>query len=106
MLPCDLDSSIGSKPSEKALFRKAQALYRLQRFRDCCNVYKVLCKEYPENTTAKGGFTRAIRRLAEQKSGKYNFNQLQLGAAKFRPSHLDHATFIGPVFVRPTESQG
>lgn len=96
----------GYKPSEKAFFRKSQALYHLQKFRESCEVHKVLGKEYPGSTAAKNEFNRAIARLVEQESGKYRFKQLQLEATKRRPPLLDHATYIGPVSVRPTESRG
>lgn len=36
----------------------------------------------------------------------YNFKQLQADANTLRPPHLDHATYIGPVEVRKTESKG
>ncbi|KAK2789309.1 hypothetical protein FQN53_002151 [Emmonsiellopsis sp. PD_33] len=98
--------SPGDKPSEKALFREAQALYHLHRFRESCNVHKVLSQEYPENTLAKSEFKRAIARLAEQEEGKYQFSQMQREAKKRHPPHLDHATYIGPVCVKPTESRG
>jgi tetratricopeptide (TPR) repeat protein len=42
-------ASTGFKPSEKALFRKAQALYYLQRFREACDAHQVLAKEFPNN---------------------------------------------------------
>ncbi|KAK2790237.1 hypothetical protein FQN52_005734 [Onygenales sp. PD_12] len=98
--------SPGDKPSEKALFREIQALYHLQRFREACNVHKVLSQEYPENTLAKSEFTRAIARLAEQEEGRYQFSQMQREAKECFPPHLDHATYIGPVCVKPTESHG
>lgn len=100
MEPSDL------KASEKTLFRKAQALYHLQRFREACDVYAELRKEYPENTTAKKEFNRALERLAEQENGKYQFKRLQLEAKTSCPPHLDHATYIGPVAVRSTETHG
>lgn len=49
---------------------------------------------------------RAQSRSVEQKSGVYNFKQLQENANKLRPPHLDHATYIGPVEIRQTESKG
>lgn len=104
---CDLEVvSSGPNPPEKALFRKSQALYHLQRFRESCDILKVLCTEYPENTAAKSEFGRAIARHAEEKNGNYQFKRLQLEAAKNRPPHLDCATYIGPVCVKSTESRG
>jgi tetratricopeptide (TPR) repeat protein len=70
-----------STPTEKALFRKAQALYRLQRFRECCDVLKNLCLEYPDNKAAKSDLARAIHRLAEHTHGRYDFRKMYTEAA-------------------------
>ncbi len=94
------------KPAEKWLFRKAQALYNLQRYRECCEVLKVLCEEYPKNVTAKGELTRAINRIEEQESGSYQFKQLYMETKKLRPPHLDHSTYVGPLSVRTSGSRG
>ena len=91
---------------QKARFRKAEALYCLQRYRDCCEALKELCLEYPDNTAAKSLFTRAISRLAEHTNGKYLFKRLHSGAAELRPPHLDHATYMGPVSIQASRSRG
>ncbi|KAJ5610508.1 TPR domain protein [Penicillium lagena] len=100
---CDIPDP---KMSEKALFCKAQALCRLRRYRECCDVFRIICQKYPGNSAASKEFTRAIKRLAEQANGRYPFKQLQLEAAKLRPPHLDRATYIGPVSVRSTNAHG
>ncbi|KAI2900058.1 hypothetical protein CBS63078_7047 [Aspergillus niger] len=87
---------------EKALFRKAQALYYLQRYQQSCDVYVDLCKAYPNNATAKSEFARATARLFEQRTGEYPFKQMQQEATKLKPPHFDLATYIGPVAVRPS----
>lgn len=92
--------------SEKVLFRKAQALYHRQRFRECCDVYTELFKQYPGLQSAKSEFNRAISRLKEQQRSDYQFKLLQREAAKKRPPCLDHATYVGPVSVGSTESHG
>ncbi|OJJ42379.1 hypothetical protein ASPZODRAFT_125576 [Penicilliopsis zonata CBS 506.65] len=92
--------------SEKALFRQSQALYHLQRFRESCDVHRILAQEYPGNTAARAEFSRAIARLAEQNTGQYPFKQLLKEAARRRPPRLDRATFLGPVAVQATESCG
>ncbi|KAL4808512.1 hypothetical protein BDV18DRAFT_158598 [Aspergillus unguis] len=94
------------KASEKALFRKSQALYHLQRFQESCDVHRVLANEYPDNEAAKAEFKRAQARLAEQQTGNYQFKRMQLEAKKLPTPSLDHATYIGPVAVRCTESRG
>lgn len=92
--------------SEKALFRKSQALYYLRRFQESCEVHTLLNKEYASNAAARKEFDRATARLAEAQSGKYPFKRLQREAMKIRPPHLDRATYVGPVSVRSTESRG
>lgn len=49
---------------------------------------------------------RAQIRSQEQKTGLYDFKQLQAKAKKLRPPHLDHASYLGPVEIRQTESRG
>ncbi|KAJ5781090.1 TPR domain protein [Penicillium paradoxum] len=92
----------GSEPSEKLL----SALYSLQRFREACDVHILLSKAYPPRQTSKEEFDRALARLAEQNKGKYQFKKLHDEARRNRPINLDHATYIGPVTVKPTESCG
>ncbi|KAL1856241.1 hypothetical protein Plec18170_004110 [Paecilomyces lecythidis] len=90
---------------DKALFCKSQALYNLRRYEECCEVLKHLCLQYPDNKEAKVEFSRAIQRLAEQKTGKYKFRELYNDADRLRPQ-LDHATYSGLVEVRPSGSRG
>lgn len=90
---------------EKALFCKSQALYNLRRYEECCEVLKHLCLQYPDNREAKVEFSRAIQRLAEQKTGKHKFRELYDEADRLRPQ-LDHATYSGLVEVRPSGSRG
>lgn len=68
----DIDSATATetaKSPEKALFRKAEALYGLGRYRECCEALKKLRLQYPDNTAAKTRLTRAIGRLAEHTTG-------------------------------------
>ncbi|KIX98864.1 uncharacterized protein Z520_05325 [Fonsecaea multimorphosa CBS 102226] len=103
----DLESeSPPPKPTEKALYNKALALYNLQRYRECSEVLKTLRLAYPNNVAAKDRFTRTIQRLAEQESGRYKFKDLRTEAAKLRPPHLDHATYTGPVCIRTSGDRG
>lgn len=98
--------NFGFNPAEKALFRAAEALYNIRQFSECCQVLEQLCTNFPHNSEALAFLERAQSRVVEQNSGVYNFSQLQENANKLRPPHLDHATYIGPVEVRQTESKG
>ncbi|CAG7940591.1 unnamed protein product [Penicillium nalgiovense] len=102
----NLDAVPAGPKSDKALRGKAQTLYRLKRFRESCDLFAKLCKKNPEDLSAGNDFREAIARLAEQKKGGYNFNKMQEKASKTHPPLLDHATWIGPVTVRQTKSQG
>jgi hypothetical protein len=103
----DLEPMVSNpKPVEKALYRKAQALYYLQKFEECCKALTTLHSEYPENVQAKKELLRATERYQEQRTGIYRFKQLYAEAAKLRPPHLDHATYIGPVTIRESGVRG
>ncbi|TVY35156.1 Histone-lysine N-methyltransferase [Lachnellula subtilissima] len=94
------------EPVEKALYRKAQALYNLQKFEECCEVLTTLRSEYPKNVEANKELLRATKRVEEQKSGIYRFKQFYVETAKLRLPHLDHATHTGSVAVRGAGFQG
>jgi hypothetical protein len=98
--------SFNPKPLEKALFRAAQALYYLERYTECCEVLELLRTNFPRNSQALVFLDQARSRFFEQKTGVYNFKQLQAKAKKLRPPHLDHATYIGPVEIKQTKSKG
>ncbi|CAG8907154.1 unnamed protein product [Penicillium egyptiacum] len=95
-----------SELSEKALFRKAQALYQLRRFKESCETHAILAENYPDNTVAAHEYGRASARLVEQDSGKYEFRKMILEANMRRPPRLDRGTYIGPVTVKQTQSHG
>jgi hypothetical protein len=98
--------NFGSKPTEKALFRAAEALYFLGRFNQCCEVLELLQTKFPNNKQALAVLDRARNRCLEQSTGRYNFKLLQAEAKKLQPPHLDHATYIGPVEIRNTDKKG
>ncbi|KAJ5291346.1 hypothetical protein N7478_000597 [Penicillium angulare] len=66
----------GPDQCEKALFRKAQALYELQRFSESCEIYKLLSEKYPGSPFAQEEFARASARRAEQNTGNYVFKKM------------------------------
>ncbi|KAF1350508.1 hypothetical protein EJ07DRAFT_159641 [Lizonia empirigonia] len=96
----------GAEPTEKALFRAAEALYFLQRFEDCSRVLRTLCAHFPNNKQASVVSDRAQLRCSEASSGEYDFKLLQQEAKKFQPPQLDHATYIGPVQVKIAPGKG
>ena len=95
-----------SELSEKGLFRKAQALYQLRRFKKSCETHAIFAKKYPDNTMAAHEYARASARLVEQESGRYEFRKMTFEAKKRQPPRLDRGTYIGPVTVKQTESHG
>ncbi|MCJ1464635.1 hypothetical protein MMC07_003248 [Pseudocyphellaria aurata] len=95
-----------SDHNQKALFRAADSLYNLDRFSECCQVLELLLTNFPHNSEASMALDRAQSRSLEQTAGVYKFKQLQAKAKKLHPPNLDHATYIGPVEIRQTESKG
>ena len=96
----------GPNPSEKALFRAAEALYFLKHFRKCCEILQLLCTSFPNNKQASVVLDRARKRCSETNTGDYNFKQLQAEAKNLRPPQLDHATYTGSVEIRTTKDKG
>jgi hypothetical protein len=96
----------GKEPSEKALFRAAEALYHLARFEECRRVLEALCKKFPDNEQAVAVLQRARDRCTESNSGTFDFKLLQAKAKKHRPPHMDHATYMGPAEVKETKAKG
>jgi hypothetical protein len=94
------------KPVEKALYRKAQALYHLQKFEQCCGVLRTLHSEYPDNLEAKKELLRATKQFQEQKSGTYRFKQFYVEITKLPAPHLDYATYTGSVAIRGADVRG
>ncbi|KAB8302482.1 hypothetical protein EYC80_005886 [Monilinia laxa] len=70
---------------EKALYRAGQALYELGRFSECYNIF--------ENSL-------------QEESGVYDFELIYKELSTTRPPHLDHATFVGSVVVKPSPGRG
>lgn len=97
--------SISDVP-QKALYRAGQALYELGRFSESHNTFESLCKKYPNNSIAAVELGRTRCRLAEQESGIYDFELIYKELSKTRPPHLDHATFVGSVAVKPSPGRG
>lgn len=81
-------------------------LYSSNQFRECSNVLKDVCREFPGNRVAKTELARSTSRLLEQSRGFYNFRLMHQEAAELRPPCLDHTNYIGPVEVRQTKSMG
>lgn len=96
----------GPQPSEKALFRAAEALYGLRRFEETRQVLETLTDSFPGNSRARDVLEHARNRCLEQSSGQYNFKGLQAAVRKCRPPQLDHATYIGPLEVREVANKG
>jgi tetratricopeptide (TPR) repeat protein len=110
---CSYDEALGDvrliidrdHPPEKALYRASQALYHLCRFQDCLQTLENLLREYPENEAAIRQKTRVQQRLVEEKTGQYNFQNMNT-ATQADPLSLDYATYVGPVKVKESGGRG
>ncbi|KZM21802.1 uncharacterized protein EKO05_0001775 [Ascochyta rabiei] len=98
--------NFGPNPSEKALFRAAEALYFLRRFDESSHVLDTIRSTFPHNKQASTVSIRAQCRRSEADTGVYDFKLLQKEARKLQPPHLDHATYVGPVKVQKVPGKG
>lgn len=98
--------SIVSRPCATSLLRRAEALYGLERYRESAEVHKAIFRNFPGEATAKSKLVAAIRRVTEQERGQYRFREMQREAQTLNPPHLNHATYIGPVAIKPAGSRG
>lgn len=106
VLPDTAWPNFGPNPSEKALFRAAEALYYLRRFSEATAVLGILHCHFPSNARAVDILKRAKTRCGEEKIGEYDLKFMQREAKKLRPPQLDHATYIGPIEFRETKDKG
>lgn len=89
-----LDRSPGK---EKALFRKAEALYQLRRFKETKEVLGYMISLYPCNKIASHRMERVSHRLQEE-AGIYDFAGML--KENMQPVKSDRASYIGSVEVR------
>lgn len=82
---------------EKALFRKAEALYYLRRFKEAREILDRLTDLFPSNPTARQRLERVQQRLQEQ-AGIYDFSEMLTEPLK--STGLNRATFRGCFEVR------
>ncbi|KAI0133493.1 TPR domain protein [Xylariales sp. AK1849] len=91
-------SSRNGKPSEKALFREAKALYGLGTFSLCLEKLEFLVRSFPENQEAWSEIKRVKERILEKKTGAYRFSEMYK-QAKATPPNIDCATYDGSVTI-------
>jgi tetratricopeptide (TPR) repeat protein len=103
----DLEKATGCPEiSEHLLRRKAQVLYHLQQYQECCEAYNELLNNHPGRQSDNDRLNDAIARLAEQQHGSYNFKKMQDNAIHSRTLLLDHATYQGPVVLGESKMHG
>lgn len=90
--------------SEKALWRTFEALYSLRRYSEAKNSAQVLCEMYPGSPLHETALSKVTSRVQEQTTGVFPFSQFYEDAANLRP--VDHATYVGPVAIRPSSLGG
>ncbi|KAJ4141746.1 hypothetical protein NW768_000963 [Fusarium equiseti] len=94
-------------PTEKAMFRYATALYKLNRFEDCEAMLIDLLDKFPDSKTAETTLLSVKTRLTEQRTGKYNFKKMYEAAKATKGAPLiDCATYSKPVEVRDSPGRG
>lgn len=92
-------------PSEKALFRKASALYEIRKFDECLATLYELSVSFPSAKTATPMLARVKTRLREQNTGVYDFKSMRK-QARSTPPLIDVATHSAPVEIRSSPQRG
>lgn len=88
--------------NEKALFRKAEALYQLRRFKEAKEVLGHMISLYPRNEIATHRMERVARRLQEE-AGIYDFAGML--KENIQPMKSDRASYIGSVEIRACKAK-
>lgn len=94
------------QPDGTSLFYKARALYGLEKYRDCCDIYKKIIQRFPAMVPVNDKLSEVIRRVAELERGQYKFLEMQINTLRIRPPLLEHATYTSSLCIRTTESRG
>ncbi|KAK6531883.1 hypothetical protein TWF694_003048 [Orbilia ellipsospora] len=104
----DADAALLISPnSEKALFRKAKALYELRRFAKCGNTLKQLTKTYPSNAEAIKDLERVRQRVSEETFGQFDSKKLVKMARSDKPGmEYDFADYTAPVYTKTSDING
>lgn len=92
-------------PPEKALFRKASALYETRKFDECLAILHELSASFPSTETATSMLARVKTRLREQNIGAYDFKSMRK-QARSTPPLIDVATHSAPVEIRSSPQRG
>jgi hypothetical protein len=88
------------------LFRAAEALYYLGRFKESLALLEVLRARLPVDKDVTNAFGRALKCFTEEQSGQCDFKLLQKEAKRLQTPQLDHATYIGSIEIKQTTAKG
>lgn len=106
LLDADHDNKAkDAEPNEKALFRKASALYELRKFDACLEVLQSLEATFPLSGAAKPMLDRVKQRLREEEIGEYDFLHMYK-QARATPPFIDCASYSVPVEIRSSPGRG
>ena len=95
----------GNPSLEKALFRKARALFELDKYEQSSEVFHTLSTHYPNNKAARPHIELCAARIEEPKHGNYSWRRMYKQATKTDPT-VDCATYSDPVTIKPSPVKG
>ena len=78
------------------------AAYGMREWEKAANYFKQVLEEFPNNATAVEQLKRAIDRMTEENTGKFDFNQMALEAGP----ELDVADYKGPIEIADIQGKG
>lgn len=94
-----------SPEDTKALYRAAKAFYQLSQFKDAMHSSSKMTDQAKQDSTIAELITNIKHRIAEMDTGQYRWSSMINQGPKLDWS-LDHATFTGPIEVRPAGDKG
>uniref|UniRef100_A0A914QQ29 Tetratricopeptide repeat protein n=1 Tax=Panagrolaimus davidi TaxID=227884 RepID=A0A914QQ29_9BILA len=90
---------------EKAMYRMGQSAYRIHEWQKAAEHFANVCKDFPKNAAAPEQLKRAIARLNEKQTGKFDFKSMYLESKKENPE-IDVADYQGPIKIVNVNKKG
>ncbi|KAH7718142.1 tpr domain protein [Aphelenchoides avenae] len=91
---------------EKALFRLGKAAYGMREWQTSRQYFEELRSEYPNNTSVADELKKVTARIAESKTGSFDFADLYERAVLNGERYFDIAVYVGPVEVAGVPEKG
>lgn len=83
----------------------AAAVYGMRKWEDAARLYQALSKKFPTNANAREGLLKALTRLVESRTGRYDLHKLYEESLNGN-CDIDAADYSGPIEVVDIPGKG